>query len=61
MLLQVHDELIFDVPRELLAPMAEKVREIMSGIYPLAVPLKVDMQAGPNWYDLKPFWQVKPD
>ncbi len=26
----------------------------MSGAYPLAVPLKVDLQAGPNWYDLQP-------
>lgn len=54
MLLQVHDELIFDVPKELLNPMAQIVNRVMSEAYPLAVPLKVDLQAGPNWYDLKP-------
>ncbi|MFY9175578.1 MAG: DNA polymerase I [Peptococcia bacterium] len=53
MLLQVHDELIFDVPAELLETMAEKVRELMCDVYPLAVPLKVDLQAGPNWYELR--------
>jgi len=54
MLLQVHDELIFDVPKELLEPMALKVNQVMSRAYPLSVPLKVDIQAGPNWYDLQP-------
>lgn len=54
MLLQVHDELIFDVPAALLEPMARKVNKVMSEAYALSVPLKVDIQAGPNWYDLKP-------
>lgn len=53
MLLQVHDELIFDVPAETLTKMAEKVQEIMCGVYPLSVPLRVDLQAGPNWYDMR--------
>jgi len=30
------------------------VNEVMSKVYPLAVPLKVDLQTGPNWYDLVP-------
>jgi len=54
MLLQVHDELIFDVPREKLEAMSQIVNRVMSRVYPLAVPLKVDLQAGPNWYDLTP-------
>jgi len=49
MLLQVHDELVFEVPeaeRERIRPL---VREAMEGVMPLNVPLKVDMQDGANW------------
>jgi DNA polymerase-1 len=51
MLLQVHDELVLEVPEAELAPVARLVREIMEGAYVLDAPLKVDMEAGPNWYD----------
>ncbi|MFZ5753927.1 MAG: DNA polymerase I [Bacillota bacterium] len=54
MILQVHDELIFEVPREKIPLMGAIVNEVMSQAYPLAVPLKVDLQTGPNWYDLVP-------
>jgi DNA polymerase-1 len=54
MILQVHDELIFEVPREKIPVMGAIVNEVMSQAYPLAVPLKVDLQTGPNWYDLVP-------
>lgn len=54
MILQVHDELIFEVPREKISTMGAIVNEVMSKVYPLAVPLKVDLQTGPNWYDLVP-------
>lgn len=53
MLLQVHDELIFDVPEDKLISFGKLVSGTMSSVYPLTVPLKVDLQAGPNWYDLK--------
>ena len=53
MLLQVHDELIFEVPEAELPGMVALVREVMEGAYPLDVPLVVDMKAGPNWYDVK--------
>lgn len=53
MILQVHDELIFDVPANETDTMAKIVNDIMSSIYPLAVPLKVDLQIGPNWYELE--------
>lgn len=53
MLLQVHDELIFDVPEDMLEQTARVVNELMSQAYPLAVPLKVDMQTGSNWYEMK--------
>jgi DNA polymerase I-like protein with 3'-5' exonuclease and polymerase domains len=49
MLLQIHDELIFEVPREQIHPLAELVTEEMIGVFPLSVPLKVDIKAGPNW------------
>ncbi|MBC7713002.1 MAG: DNA polymerase I, partial [Rhizobacter sp.] len=53
MLLQVHDELIFEVEEEELAVMKEIVREGMETVVDLRVPLKVDMGIGINWYDLK--------
>ena len=49
MLLQIHDELIFEVPSDQLHPLAELVTEEMVGAYTLNVPLKVDIKAGPNW------------
>ena len=49
MLLQIHDELIFEVPSDQLHQLAELVREEMVGVFTLNVPLKVDIKAGPNW------------
>ena len=49
MLLQIHDELIFEVPTDQLHHLAELVTEEMVGVYTLNVPLKVDIKAGPNW------------
>lgn len=53
MVLQVHDELIFDVAPEELEQMKALVREQMEGAVTLSVPLKVEMGTGQNWYDLK--------
>lgn len=53
MLLQVHDELIFEVYEEELTKMKQIVKEGMEGVIKLDVPLKVDMGIGVNWYDLK--------
>jgi DNA polymerase-1 len=49
MLLQVHDELVFEVPEGELDAVMPMVREEMEGIYPLRVPLKVDINKGRNW------------
>lgn len=49
MLLQIHDELIFEVPPDQLYQLAELVRQEMVGVCKLNVPLKVDIKAGPNW------------
>lgn len=51
MLLQVHDELLFEVQEKKVAQVTEMVREIMEGIMPLRVPLKVDIGIGANWAD----------
>lgn len=53
MLLQVHDELIFEVEKDELEVMKELVRTGMETVVDLKVPLKVDMGTGDNWYDLK--------
>ena len=53
MLLQVHDELIFDVPENEIDHMKELVRDRMENVVKLNVPLKVDMGIGENWYELK--------
>jgi DNA polymerase I len=49
MLLQVHDELLFEVPAKELARVKKLVREIMEGVMPLRVPLQVDLGVGRNW------------
>lgn len=54
MLLQVHDELIFEVPQEELEKLSIMVKEKMEGVFPLSVPLKVDLKAGKDWYHLFP-------
>lgn len=53
MLLQVHDELIFEVPPDELPQVTGIVRECMENTVKLAVPLKVDMKKGFNWYDME--------
>lgn len=51
MLLTVHDELVFECPPAEVSGLAALVRAEMSGALALAVPLKVDVSAGPNWLD----------
>jgi DNA polymerase-1 len=52
MILQVHDELLFEAPAKERAKLAELVREEMEGVHKLAVPLAVEIGVGPNWRDL---------
>jgi DNA polymerase-1 len=52
MLLQIHDELVFEVPDDEVGALAELVREAMTTALDLKVPLKVDVAAGPNWLDV---------
>ena len=53
MLLQVHDELIFNVLKEEESVVKEIVDRCMDNAYKLDVPLKVDIETGVNWYDAK--------
>jgi DNA polymerase-1 len=52
MLLQVHDELVFEVPKKELDAVRELVRDRMENVHPLSVPLKVEVGVGPNWRDM---------
>jgi DNA polymerase I len=49
MILQVHDELVFEIPDQESDAMKKLVREEMEGVLKLAVPIKVDMGIGKNW------------
>jgi DNA polymerase-1 len=53
MILQVHDELVFEVPEAEKAAVEPVVREAMEGAAQLAVPLLVRLGFGPNWADAK--------
>jgi DNA polymerase-1 len=49
MLLQVHDELVFEVPEAEMETVRPLIREEMEGVLALEVPMRVDMAAGKNW------------
>ena len=53
MLIQVHDELVFNVLNNELDEVKEIVRDIMENTFKLEVPLKVDIEVGSNWYEAK--------
>ena len=49
LLLQVHDELVLEVPTDRLDEVASTVRDAMEGVFPLRVPLEVAVRHGANW------------
>jgi DNA polymerase-1 len=53
MILQVHDELLFETPPEEMDRLHPLVRDAMEQVHQLLVPLVVDLKAGPNWRDMK--------
>jgi DNA polymerase-1 len=59
MLLQLHDELLFEVPREELAETARRVRRVMEGGVELKVPLVVDLRQGANWGEMHVLDKIK--
>jgi DNA polymerase-1 len=52
MVLTVHDELVFEVPEAGVPEAMEKVKRTMETVYPLEVPLEVDIGSGVNWGDV---------
>jgi DNA polymerase-1 len=53
MLLQIHDELIFEIKEDKAEERAQELKDIMENIYTLEVPLKCSMSIGKSWGDLK--------
>ncbi|MDE3839873.1 DNA polymerase I [Bacillus methanolicus] len=53
LLLQVHDELIFEAPKDEIEKLTEIVPDVMENAVELKVPLKVDYSFGPTWFDAK--------
>jgi DNA polymerase-1 len=54
MLLQIHDELVFEAPADEIPALAKLVQKEMTTALDLKVPLKVDIAAGTNWLDVEP-------
>jgi DNA polymerase-1 len=55
--LQVHDELVFEVDRDRVDELADVARTEMAGAYPMDVPLVIDIRAGDNWDEMTPLAQ----
>jgi len=54
LLLQVHDELIAEAPESEVTTAAQLLRDVMSNVYKLVVPLNVNLETGPNWEEMSP-------
>ena len=52
MLLQVHDELVFEVKQDLVAEVAPRIKATMEKVHTLKVPIKVDLKQGKNWGEM---------
>ncbi|HYL26946.1 MAG TPA: DNA polymerase, partial [Candidatus Nitrosotalea sp.] len=59
MLLQIHDELIFEVRNAHLGDTAALVRTHMENAIALSVPLEVTLKSGRNWYDVDPIHEAE--
>jgi DNA polymerase-1 len=55
LILQIHDELVFEVPESELNEVALLVRNEMATVLPIRVPLKVDVKSGDNWAECEPW------
>ncbi|PIR47408.1 DNA polymerase I [Candidatus Uhrbacteria bacterium CG10_big_fil_rev_8_21_14_0_10_50_16] len=58
MILQVHDELVFEVKDSLVDTVAKKMKAVMEGVVQLPVPLTVDVEVGQDWKDMQPWNQT---
>ena len=55
MILQIHDELLFEIADDKIKETYPKIKDIMEGVYKLSVPLRVDVSVGASWGELKDF------
>ena len=53
MVLQIHDELLFEVKKEILPKAAELIKKEMEGVYKNKIPFIADISAGPNWAEME--------
>jgi DNA polymerase-1 len=53
LVLQVHDELVFEIPETEWQEIQPQIKTIMEQVLPLSVPLVVDIHAGQNWKEAK--------
>lgn len=53
LLLQVHDELVFEIKQDKISKIVPKIKKIMEEVYKMSVPIKVDVSAGDNWGSLE--------
>ena len=60
MVLQVHDELLFEVPPEEIDTIAALVRRDMENAHPMRVPIKVDVKVGKNWAEMEEIEPMRP-
>ena len=58
LILQIHDELVFEVAPEHLDALAQLVRHEMQSVMRLRVPLKVDLKSGDNWAQCEPIGAI---
>ncbi|MDR1192850.1 MAG: DNA polymerase I [Peptococcaceae bacterium] len=61
MVLQVHDELLFDLPREKALALKGEIKAAMERVVDLAVPLRVDLKIGGDWYGMEAVEVIKDD
>ncbi|MBI4092334.1 MAG: hypothetical protein HY420_00220 [Candidatus Kerfeldbacteria bacterium] len=54
MILQVHDELVFEVPESDVHKVGKIVKETMEGVYKLKVPIVVEVEVGRSWGETRP-------
>ena len=53
MIVQVHDELVFDALKEEKEELIELITDVMENVIELSLPLKIDVEYGDNWYQAK--------
>lgn len=53
MILQVHDELVFEIRKDEVQAVSQKIKEIMENVYKLKVPVKAEVKTGKNWGEMR--------